>query len=107
MPAVHQTFLLEVDPTEIGYDLQGDHVQASFTVHLAILSASSEQLADTFHFVSHSYDASLWNRGEMAPMTLGGWVEAPPGSYILRVWIRNVTTGREGAIRGPIRIAGS
>ncbi len=104
-PAVRQPFRLEIDPDEIGYELQGSEAQASFTVHLAVLSPSRGRLVDTFHFVSHGYDAAVWNRGEKAPVTLVGWIEAPPGNYLLRAWIRNVATGRDGAITGPIRIA--
>ena len=102
-PAVHQPFRVEIDPREIGYEIEGDVAQANFTVHLVVLSASA-QLADSFRFVSHEYDADVWQRGEMAPVTFAGWIEAPPGDYLLRAWIRNTATEREGAISGPISV---
>jgi hypothetical protein len=103
--AIHQAFRLEVDPKAIGYEVRGEEAESSFTVHLALLSPSQGPLADTFHFVNHAYEASLWNAGGVGPMTLTGWIEAPPGEYLFRAWVRNVTTGKEGVVGGPIRVS--
>jgi len=102
---LRQPFRLEIDPKAIGYQASGNEMHASFSIHLSILSPSSGRLADTFHFVSHSYDAALWKSGQVAPVTFSGWAEAPAGSYILRAWVRNNDSGQEGAITGPIEIA--
>jgi hypothetical protein len=101
---LRQPFRLEIDPKAIGYKAAGGEMEASFTINLSILSVSSGRLAETFHFVTHSYEAALWKGGDIAPVTFSGWVEAPAGSYILRAWVRNSESGQEGAISGPIEI---
>jgi VWFA-related protein len=102
-PAVRQPLRIEVDPRQIGYEVHEGEAQANFTVHVMIFSAAG-QLADEFHFVNHAYDAELWKRGDVAPVTLTGWIDAPPGEYLLRAWIRNTGSGGEGTIEGPITI---
>jgi VWFA-related protein len=104
-PGIHQSFQVSVDPESIGYDVNETEAQASFTIDLVVVRQSDgRRLADTYHFLEHSYERKAWEASDRAPMALTGWVELPSGDYFLEAWVRNVRSGREGVIRQPVRV---
>ncbi len=104
-PGIHQPFLVEVEAEQLGYEVGEASADADFTVHLSVLlTGSGTSLADTYHFVSHSYERPYWDAPDRPPVTLSGWVELPPGEYTLRAWFRNVRNGREGVVTQAVAV---
>ncbi len=103
-PGIHQPFRLEVEPRAIGYETNETEARADFTIHFEVEAQDGVPLADTYHFIRHSYERDRWDAPDRPPMTLAGWVELPPGSYTLRATLRNVRTGQEGFVSQAVKV---
>jgi VWFA-related protein len=91
-------FRIEVDPKTIGYRVTGDEAQANFTLHVTVLDPRGTRLAESHHFINHSYPRELWEAEQAAPMTVTGWLEVPPGAYEIRAYLHNTESGLGGPL---------
>ena len=57
--------------------------------------------------MNHAYPRSVWEGNDIGPVVLDGWVELPPGDYVLRAYIRNSARKTEGRFEQAIRIPGA
>jgi hypothetical protein len=104
--AVHLPFALAVEPKNIGYESTEPPgaVSAQLTVHIRLSTEKGRVLADSYHFLNHGYSQEIWDKGDVAPVTLTGWVEVPPGKYRLAALFTNPKNGRRGELSGDIEI---
>jgi VWFA-related protein len=104
-PGLRHTFVVEVDPKAIGYKSSGAEYTANFTVHVVVRSfADGQDIADSYHFLNHSYPKDVWDSGTAKPVLIRAWVEIPPGAYTLVAEIRNVESGSEGEISTAVEV---
>ena len=96
--AQHVPFRIEANPAGLGYELAGGAAHANFTLHFLVRSENGRLLADSFHFISHAYPQELWEAGDVAPVTIDGWLEAPVGQYAVEAYFHNIRNGREGEL---------
>ena len=76
-------FQVSADPRDLGYQRVEDSAVANFTFHLLVEDEQGRAVADSYHFVNHSYPWSVWQSEEAEPVLIGGWVELPAGRYRL------------------------
>jgi VWFA-related protein len=76
-------FQVLADPRDLGYQRVEDSAVANFTFHLLVEDEQGRAVADSYHFVNHSYPWSVWQSEEAEPILIGGWVELPAGRYRL------------------------
>jgi VWFA-related protein len=102
----HVPFTLLVDPENIGYEPSEPpgEMSAQITVHVRLMTEEGRALADSFHFLNHSYPLKVWNSGETGPLQVAGWVEIPPGAYRLSALFTNPRNGRRGELSGEIEV---
>jgi VWFA-related protein len=101
-------FQLRIEPEDLGYRVEREFAEVTFTLHLTLRDAKGRGLADTYHLVSHSYPNSVWMTDEMEPVTVTGWAELPAGEFRLSARVRNPKLDLEGRTEQPLRIeAGS
>ena len=99
-------FHILAEPKGIGYELVENQAESTFSLHLQLLLADGQPLQDSYHLVNHAYPRSVWEDNEMGPVVLDGWVELPPGEYVLRAYIRNSEGKTEGRFEQAIRVPG-
>jgi hypothetical protein len=98
-------FQVSADPRDIGYQRVEDSAVANFTFHVILEDEQSRVLADSYHFVTHSYPWSTWQSEETEPILIGGWVEVPAGRYHLTAKFSNPRwPDRGGRLSRPITI---
>ena len=97
-------FRIELDPETLGYEAAGAEMATNFTVHVQVQTDTGLQLADAYHFISHAYPLEVWQADEAAPVTIGGWVDLPPGSYRLLAYLRNPANGDAGEFTREIEL---
>ena len=51
-----------------------------------------------YHLLNHAYGIDLWTAEDIEPVTVGGWVDLPPGEYTIRATFRNTQTGWSGEL---------
>jgi hypothetical protein len=91
-------FAVALDPRQFGYE-QGEHgYTAGLTFHLVAGSMEGDPLADVFHFFSHGYAAAVWEEERENPLVLRGFIEAPPGAYLLTAKVRHPRLDRGGQL---------
>jgi VWFA-related protein len=100
-------FRIEVDPRTIGYRVAGDEAQANFTLHVSVLDPQGTRLAESHHFIKHSYPRDLWEAEDTAPMTVKGWLEVPPGTYELGAYVHNTESGVGGSLLTGLEVPGA
>ena len=76
-------FQVSADPRDIGYQRVEDSAVTNFTFHLLVEDEQGQKVADSYHFVNHSYPWSVWQSEEAEPLLIDGWVELPAGRYRL------------------------
>jgi VWFA-related protein len=82
-------FQVSADPRDLGYERVSASAVANFTLHMRLEGAGGRLLADSFHFVNHSYPWELWEKQEVEPVLIAGWVEVPQGEYRLAASFKN------------------
>lgn len=97
-------FVIEVDPTQLGYKKDAAEMAATFTLDVFIEDDQGRERVSSYHLIRHSYPMSLWKKGDVAPITIRGWVELPPGQFMLRALIRNTDTGWSGSLDRPLSV---
>jgi VWFA-related protein len=104
--AVHLPFALAVEPRNIGYEPTEPPgaMAAQLTLHVRLTTEQGRVLADSYHFLNHGYPQAIWDKGDVAPVTLTGWVEVPPGKFRLVALFTNPKNGRRGELSGEIEI---
>jgi len=99
-------FHILAEPRGIGYDLVEDQAVSTFTMHVTLSLADGRELRNSYHLINHAYPRQLWEAAEVAPVVFSGWVELPPGDYVLRTYIRNPARSTEGTVEQPIHVPG-
>jgi VWFA-related protein len=89
-----------VDPRQLGYREYPDAgaAEATLTLHFRVETREGRPLADSYHFLSHAYPLELWQKDDVEPVVIKGWVELPPYDYTLVAVVRNATTGEGGRL---------
>lgn len=82
-------FQVSADPRDIGYERVQDSAVANFTFLMRLESESGRLLADSYHFVNHAYPWNLWEKDDVEPLLIAGWVEVPLGTYRLAASFKN------------------
>ncbi|MDH3285708.1 MAG: hypothetical protein OEQ13_13335, partial [Acidobacteriota bacterium] len=102
----HQ-FAIEFDPQQIGYREQETDVTANFTLFVSVGDDKGRERVGSFHLINHAYAIELWKAGDVAPLTVRGWVELPTGEFIVRARLRNTVSGWEGEIVKTVSVEDS
>jgi VWFA-related protein len=89
-------FAVALDPRQFGYEQDEHGYSAGLTFHLAADSLDGDPLADVFHFFSHGYATEVWENEREHPLVLRGFIEAPPGTYLLTAKVRHPKLDRGG-----------
>lgn len=97
-------FELRIEPEDLGYRVEREFAEVTFTLHLTLSDARGRGLADTYHLVSHSYPTSVWMSETMEPVTITGWAGLPRGMYRLAARVRNPKLNLEGRVEQSLRI---
>ena len=100
-------FHILAEPRGIGYELNDDEAYSTFSLHLQLLQADGQELQDSYHLVNHSYPRSVWEENDIGPVVLDGWLEVPPGDYLLRAYIRNSERKTQGRFEQVFRVPGA
>ena len=77
---------------------------ANFTFHLLVEDEQGRAVADSYHFVNHSYPWSVWQSEEAEPILIGGWVELPAGRYRLVAKFANPRWPDRGTLIRPLTV---
>jgi VWFA-related protein len=98
-------FQVSADPRDLGYQRIEDSAVANFTFHLLIEDQQGRKLADSYHFVNHSYPWSVWQSEETEPILISGWVELPAGRYRMVAKFANPRyPDRGGTLTRPLTV---
>jgi VWFA-related protein len=99
-------FKIVVDPETLGYQEFPDAgaAEATLTVHFRVETEEGRPLADSYHFLSHAYPLELWEKGDVEPIIINGWVELPPYDYRLVAVVRNARTGVGGELTTAVSV---
>ncbi len=97
-------FTILAPPRRLGYERAENAVAAQLTLHVIVQTVTGEVLTDAYHFLSHAYPLRQWELGKEEPVAIGGWLEAPPGSYRLIAQLRNAKTGQGGRIVREMKV---
>jgi len=82
-------FAVTLDPAAFDRVETATEVGVNFTLHLRLLTADGAPLADSFHFLSHAYERSTYERGAIVAPRYQGELELPPGRYLFSVVLRD------------------
>ena len=102
--ALPRDFVIEADPRQIGYKKVGAEFAATFTLDVVVEDDQGRERVGSYHLINHAYPVGLWKAGDVAPVTIRGWVELPPGRFILKAIFRNTETGWEGEIDRSVTV---
>jgi VWFA-related protein len=98
-------FQVSADPRDIGYQRVEDSAVANFTFHLIVEDEQGRALADSYHFVNHSYPWSVWQSEAAEPILIGGRVELPAGRYRIVAKFANPRwPDRGGTLQRPLTV---
>jgi hypothetical protein len=102
-------FSIVVDPDQLGYQEfpAAGVAEATLTLHFRVETEEGRPLADSYHFLSHTYPLELWEKDDVEPIIIKGWVELPPYDYRLVAVIRNARTGMGGELAIALAVPGS
>jgi VWFA-related protein len=102
-------FHIVVDPTQLGYQEYPDAgaAEATLTLHFRVETPEGRPLADSYHFLSHAYPLELWEKDDIEPIIIKGWVELPPYDYRLVAVIRNARTAHGGELTTSLAVPDS
>lgn len=101
-------FRVTIEPKDLGYRVEREYAEVTFTLHLTLSDSKGRKLADSYHLANHSYPASVWASETREPVTVTGWTELPEGEFRLVARVRNPKLNLEGQTEQPLRIkAGS
>lgn len=99
-------FRVIAEPKDLGYRPRGKDVAATFTLHVRVSSAAGATLADSFHLIDHAYPRNLWEKADVLPVEIQGWMELPPGEFRIEARMTEPDTGRSGGHEERIRVPG-
>lgn len=97
-------FAIQFDPEQIGYRVGETEAAASFTLFVSVADEKARERVSSFHLIDHAYPIDLWKAGDVAPVTIRGWVELPPGRFTVRARVRNTVTGWEGELVESVEV---
>ncbi len=60
-----------------------------FTLHLELRTREGETLADSFHFLGHSFPREVWEKGTVVAPRYAGYLSLPPGEYRFSAVLRD------------------
>jgi VWFA-related protein len=107
-PGQFQPFTIVVDPKSLGYsDTGAGEALANLTLHVRVETFEGRPLADSYHFLTHSYPIELWNAADIEPMMISGWAELPPYDYRLVAVVRNARSGIGGEVSTTLSVKAS
>ena len=75
---------LSFDPIEMEREV-GIH----FTLHLALRTHQGATVADSFHFLGHSFPRETWEKGTVVAPRYAGHLSLPPGDYRFSAVLRD------------------
>ncbi len=101
---LHVPFRIVANPRDIGYLRADEQMAANFTLHV-LVERGEQRVASSYHFVQHAYPRELFEREDVEPVTVAGWVELPLGSYRLVANFRNAKTGTGGRLTRELVVA--
>ncbi len=55
--------------------------------------SNGRSVVESYHLLQHAYPADVWLAEAYEPIQFPGWIEAPPGTYRLALYVRNTLTG--------------
>jgi VWFA-related protein len=97
-------FTMLAEPTGLGYEASGEEATANLTLHFRILGRDGRSLAESYHFINHTYPRDLWLAGQVEAIQIHGWIELPPGEYHLAATFHNPRTGHGGELSQDVVI---
>ena len=99
-------FSLTVNP--LAFDLTRDEqeVGIQFPLHLVLRTAGGAPVADSFHFLSHRFAQSVWDRGKVLAPRYEGLLELSPGDYLFSALLRDPRRDTYSELGEEIRVAG-
>ncbi len=60
-----------------------------FTLHLELQTLQGATVADSFHFLSHSFSKEVWEQGKVIAPRYAGRLQLPPGEYRFSARLRD------------------
>ncbi len=103
-PQLKIPFQLTVEPKGIGYERLKESAVSNFTLHVKLKDETGRAVADSYHFVNHSYPWDLWLDERVEPLQIPGSVQLPPGEYVLEASFNNPKLGYSGSITRELRL---
>lgn len=100
-------FSLTVNPLAFDLTRNEREVGIQFTLHLVLRTAGGAPVADSFHFLSHRFAASVWESGKVLAPRYEGFLELSPGDYLFSALLRDPRGDTYSELGEEIRVAGS